>query len=807
MVFKRKQKEEDSIITENQTTKQNSEINESHTNKETKSQLNIKLIPAGVDFNTGALWNTAMAVTLTLSALFAFTVYQNIKNTATLATLSSASDELLEEVENNLKAIDKAAREIIKNNPDADNIVTLIEQAIPNTLRVLSVKEPVNDIEPNPEFPNINFATLDIIKTTSETQQEQFPEIHLYGQKNQYLNYVYIQKPKTSYVVISYPVETLINVNKKIEAGNGILSLIQKSGTWSTITLQHWGVQDDGISFSSSEKNIPNSSFYVKYGIKESQLQFMHMGLTSASISLFAALLITFLVYKKRKLVFSEAISKVKTAKKQTHYVPKSVQDAATKSLPKETQMQLKQKELKKQAALPDQSIFKAYDIRGIVDKTLTTGAVEQIGQAIGTENINRGCHKIVVARDGRLSGPLLLDSLIIGLKKSGCDVINIGAVPTGVLYFATHHLETGSGVMLTGSHNPADYNGLKIMLNGETLAGKLIQNLYQAIVAGELKEGEGSYQEIDIIDDYIDQISSDIQLENQPTIVVDCGNGIPGEIAPELLEEIGCEVIPLHCEVDGNFPNHHPDPSVPENLDDLRTMMKETNADLGIAFDGDGDRLGVVTKTGEIIYPDRLMMLFAKDVLIRQPGSSIIFDVKCTGHLPQYIVKNGGMPIMWKTGHSFMKAKLKETNAAMAGEMSGHFFFNERWFGFDDGLYAAARLLEILDQEDGDWQEVFDELPKGVSTPELKVHMKEGEHYEFIKEFIEKAQFSEAKITTIDGIRADFADGWGLVRCSNTTPCLVIRFDADNQTALERIQQEFKTKLLAINDQLKLPF
>ncbi|MCX7546211.1 phosphomannomutase/phosphoglucomutase [Marinicella sp. S6413] len=456
---------------------------------------------------------------------------------------------------------------------------------------------------------------------------------------------------------------------------------------------------------------------------------------------------------------------------------------------------------------LPDPSIFKAYDIRGIVDKTLTRDTVMQIGQAIGTENINRGRQSLVVARDGRLSGPDLLNALIQGVKASGCDVINIGAVPTGVLYFATHHLETGSGVMLTGSHNPPEYNGLKIMLDGETLAGKLITNLYDMICEGDLLTGDGNVQELDIADDYIDYISSEIQLEKEPTVVVDSGNGIAGPIAIDVLEEIGCNVIPLHCEVDGEFPNHHPDPSIPENLEDLKATLKSVDADIGIAFDGDGDRLGVVTKSGEIIYPDRLLMLFAKDVLTRQPGSSIIFDVKCTAHLPKSIVKNGGLPIMWKTGHSFMKAKLKETGAALAGEMSGHFFFNERWFGFDDGIYAAARLLEILDQETDTPQEVFDTLPKGVSTPELKVEMAEGEHYMFMKEFEKRVKFEDAKITTIDGIRADFEDGWGLVRCSNTTPCLVIRFDADNEAALERIQEQFREQLLNVSADLELPF
>lgn len=807
---KKSKQKKDELVSDNVTTEDLTEGVEEEKPKKSRVpdiKLNLEIIPDGVDFTVGSLWNTALALALIMTVTFGYIIYNNIKEKATLSFLTSESEEIYDYVSNQLTQIDEVARNVIKHNPDSEQIIEMLQKAVPENLRIVRVVEPVASIEPDTVFPGINFATLDMIKTTSKTQEEQLPEIHLYGQKNQYLNYVYIQKANESYIVISYPVSAIIDKTKHLNADNGTLSLLQKSGDWSNITLQHWGEKDDGISYTKKEVNVPGSHFYITYGVKQPQLGFMQLGLISAIIAFSAGILLTVMVYQKRKIIFDKGKAKIAKEKGKQHYVPKSVQAAASKSLPQDTKNILMEKELEKKAALPDQSIFKAYDIRGIVDKTLTESTVEQIGQAIGTENINRGCHKIVVARDGRLSGPLLLDALIKGLKKSGCDVINIGAVPTGVLYFATHHLETGSGVMLTGSHNPADYNGLKIMLNGETLAGKLIQDLYKAIVAGELKEGEGTYQEMDIVDDYIDQISSDIQLENQPTIVVDCGNGIPGGIAPELLEEIGCEVIPLHCEVDGNFPNHHPDPSVPENLEDLIATMKQTDADLGIAFDGDGDRLGVVTKSGEIIYPDRLMMLFAKDVLTRQPGSSIIFDVKCTGHLPKYIVKSGGMPIMWKTGHSFMKAKLKETDAAMAGEMSGHFFFNERWFGFDDGIYAAARLLEILDQESEEPQAVFDTLPKGVSTPELKVHMKEGEHYEFIEQFVENTSFPDAKVTTIDGIRADYNDGWGLVRCSNTTPCLVIRFDADNQAALERIQQDFKTKLWAVNDGLELPF
>lgn len=777
-------------------------------------KFELKLIPDGVDFTVGLLWNGLLLLALLAVGLFATIVYNNIMVNRAAGILEEESDRFYISVQSKLGKINQQAADVVAANPNNKQIVELIKRKVKGTLRVVRVVEPVDRLEPDPVFPGLNFATLDMIKQTAESQQEQLPEIHLYKQKNQYLNFVYIQKPKTSYVVVSYPVSAILDTEKNIELGDlGTISLVQESGDWSHLVLQSWGVKDKHKLFSNNRRHIPNSHFYIEYGVKQAQTVLMDLGLISAIVCLLAALLLLTLVFLKRQQKFAvmQAASEEIEEQKKGRYVPAfreedSEMGALTEKVTDlEEERQVPAEE--KIAGVPDRSIFKAYDIRGIVDDTLTASAVTQIGQAIGSENINRGCRSIVVARDGRLSGPTLLEALIKGLRNSGCDVINIGAVPTGVLYFATHYLGTGSGVMLTGSHNPAEYNGLKIMLDGETLAGKAIQDLYLAIAAKNLLEGDGDVQEMDIIDDYVDEISADIQLENRPKVVVDCGNGIPGEFAPDLLEEIGCDVIPLHCEVDGSFPNHHPDPSVPENLQDLIATLRSVDADIGIAFDGDGDRLGVVTKSGEIIYPDRLMMLFAKDVLSRDPGSSIIFDVKCTGHLPKSIVKSGGMPIMWKTGHSFMKAKLKETNAALAGEMSGHFFFNERWYGFDDGLYAAARLLEILDQDDRLPQEVFDELPKGVSTPELKVHMKEGEHYKFIEKFVHSVEFSDAKVITIDGIRADYADGWGLVRCSNTTPCLVIRFDADDQQALERIQDEFRRKLLAVDAKLDLPF
>ncbi|MBN8480340.1 MAG: phosphomannomutase/phosphoglucomutase [Xanthomonadales bacterium] len=461
------------------------------------------------------------------------------------------------------------------------------------------------------------------------------------------------------------------------------------------------------------------------------------------------------------------------------------------------------------EAVSVDRSIFRAYDIRGVLGRTLTTGVARLIGRAIGSEAQQRGLREIVVGRDGRLSGPELSAALIEGLRSTGCDVIDIGLAPTPLTYYAAYQLQTGSCISVTGSHNPPDYNGFKIVLGGETLSEGAIQDLYGRIAENRFSSGSGGLQVMDITQDYIARISDDIQVEKSLKVVVDCGNGVAGAVAPAVLEGIGCEVIPLYCEVDGQFPNHHPDPSDLHNLQDLILSVKQTGADLGLAFDGDGDRLGVVTRSGEVIYPDRLLMLFAIDVLSRNPGATIIYDVKCTGHLQPLILQHGGSPVMWRTGHSLIKAKMRETDAQLAGEMSGHFFFGERWYGFDDGIYSAARLLEILagDLEGRTPEQIFAGLPKGVSTPELKIPLHEGEHYRFIEAFRKQATFDGARLTTIDGVRADWPDGWGLVRASNTTPVLVLRFDADNEAALARIQAVFREQLLALDRALPLPF
>jgi len=456
---------------------------------------------------------------------------------------------------------------------------------------------------------------------------------------------------------------------------------------------------------------------------------------------------------------------------------------------------------------MPPPEIFKAYDIRGIVGRTLTAHHATLIGRALGSEAVARGLKKIVFARDGRLSGPELGQALVIGLRESGMDVIDIGMVPTPVLYFAAAEGANGTGVMLTGSHNPPDYNGFKMVLGGETLAAGAIQDLRKRIENNDFTSGQGKYETAMVADRYINRIVGDVNLKRKLRIAIDCGNGVAGVIAPKLFRALGCDVTELYCEVDGKFPNHHPDPSKPANLTDLIEMVTSKRVDVGLAFDGDGDRLGVISPDGEIIWPDRLMILFAEDVLSRNHGAQIIYDIKCSSNLTQAIWEKGGEPLMWKTGHSLIKAKMRESGALLAGEMSGHIFFKERWYGFDDGLYSGARLLEILAGETRTPKQVFGRLPNAVNTPEINIQMQEGEHHRFVDTLMDQADFGDANVTMIDGVRVDYADGWGLVRASNTTPVLVLRFEGKDKAAMERIQEVFRKVLLAVEPGLKIPF
>ena len=455
--------------------------------------------------------------------------------------------------------------------------------------------------------------------------------------------------------------------------------------------------------------------------------------------------------------------------------------------------------------------IFKAYDIRGIVDQSLTEEMCFLIGKALGSEAQKQGVTETVIGRDGRLSGPRLGEALANGFMAVGIDVIDVGMVPTPTLYFSTQHFKNGTGVQVTGSHNPPEYNGLKMMLNGTTLSGQAIQDLKQRILDDDFadcqEKDQGTKREESVLDLYCDKIIQDINLTRPLKVVIDSGNGVAGAAAPQVFKALGCDTIELFCEVDGTFPNHHPDPSQLENLQDLIAAVKQHDADFGMAFDGDGDRLGVVSAEGQVIWPDRQMLLFAESILTDSPGSEIIFDVKCSKILPAAIQAAGGKATMWKTGHSFIKSKLKETGAALAGEMSGHIFFNDRWGGFDDGIYAGARLCELLSKSSQSATEVFNALPNTVNTPELRLEMNEGEHYQLVDDLVAAAQFDNGEVSRIDGLRVDFENGFGLIRASNTTPTVIMRYEADSDNALVSIQEQFRTLLLSVRNDLDLPF
>ncbi|MFZ4757334.1 MAG: phosphomannomutase/phosphoglucomutase [Burkholderiaceae bacterium] len=462
-------------------------------------------------------------------------------------------------------------------------------------------------------------------------------------------------------------------------------------------------------------------------------------------------------------------------------------------------------------------SIFKAYDIRGIVDGdpskvTLTDEAVRAIGAALGVRAREAGITSIVVGRDGRLSGPRLIAALTDGITAAGVDAIDIGMVPTPVVYYATVLTGCGSGVAVTGSHNPPEYNGLKMMLGGATLYGDGITALYRSITAPGFEatlagRPRGRVIQRDVTEDYLKRVLGDVKLSRPMKIVMDCGNGVAGALAPQLFRALGAEVDGLFTEVDGTFPNHHPDPAHPENLEDVVRRLRETDAEIGIAFDGDGDRLGVVTKSGRIVWPDRQLMLYAQDVLASHPGGQIIYDVKCTRNLASWIRQHGGQPLMWRTGHSLIKAKLKETGAPLAGEMSGHVFFNDHWYGFDDGLYTGARLLEILSRS-ADPSAVLDALPDSPATPELQIRTAEGENFTLVAALQREAKFDGAtEVITIDGVRVEYPDGFGLARASNTTPVVVTRFEAETPEALARIQAAFKAAILAVAPAAQIPF
>jgi phosphomannomutase/phosphoglucomutase len=451
--------------------------------------------------------------------------------------------------------------------------------------------------------------------------------------------------------------------------------------------------------------------------------------------------------------------------------------------------------------------IFRAYDIRGVAGTLLSAAVVHGIARALGALGRERGAPTFAVGRDGRLSSPELSAALMDGLNSAGADVIDIGVVPTPVTYFAARVLGCRSAVMLTGSHNPGQDNGLKMVIDGTTLSGEDIQALHRRVEADDAPSGRGKRSREDVLDAYVDRIAGDVKLARPFKVAIDSGNGVAGVVAPRLYRRLGCEVTELFSEVDGHFPNHHPDPSKLDNLKPLIATLHAGAAEVGLAFDGDADRLGVVTKRGKIILPDRQLMLYAQDVLSRNPGAEIIYDVKCTRLLAPWIERHGGRATIWRTGHSLIKAKLKESGALLAGEMSGHVFFEERWYGFDDAIYAGARLMEILSKSP-DASAVLEGLPDAPSTPELNWKLAEGEPQKLMKRLEGQNPFPDAeRVLTIDGVRAEFKDGFGLARSSNTTPVIVLRFEGDSEESLSRIQERFRAVLQPLKPEAPLPF
>lgn len=450
--------------------------------------------------------------------------------------------------------------------------------------------------------------------------------------------------------------------------------------------------------------------------------------------------------------------------------------------------------------------IFRSYDIRGIAEQEITPQLALAIGKALASEAMEQGESYLILARDARVHSPILMENLIRGVLSTGCNVINIGTVPTPLLYFATEVLEQcSSGVMVTASHSPAEFNGFKVVMKGQPRTEEDIKSIRARIIRGEFRQGIGKEEALEIVDRYVDTIFSDVALAGDISIVIDAGNGVTGKVAPRLFEELGCQVTPLHCNLDGTFPHHGPDPSKEENLQDLIKKVKETGADLGVAFDGDGDRLAVVTPTGNIIWPDRLLMLFAKDILARNPGADVVFDVKSSRQLNSVISSNGGRPIMWKTGHAPMRAKLVETGALLGGEFSGHIFIKDRWFGFDDGMYAAARLIEIMSLRDENLDEIFAEFPTLAVTPEYRFAIAEDKKFELVQNIIKHGDFGDAKLITLDGLRVEYPYGWGLVRASNTGAELTMRFEAESKEQLHELKALFTREIRKIDETIKI--
>lgn len=801
-----------------------------------------------------AFITVAVLVLLAVGGNYVYSMYldwaDQRKRETVVASAKTAVQELSQvlqrEQESLERLIDETRLARLLAHGDADRRVaaqTELTERHPDVLSARLLQPGVDGVDYSTS-PPLSYAALDMLRRSETGGSAPLPEVHLFGSKDQSLAIVRrIESPEgklAGHLLLGMDVSVLQKALDSVTSPGGYAEIRQSVSGSPPVILAKRGSSPTYLGEPALLTKVEGTAWMLSVWTDQRKSNgFVEMGTlgnwVGAAIAAFA-LFVAIGFYanlRQRKLApkdraessgVEEVVVKDKIISNEARVDAESAGGGAdvTKE-PLDDMPVVEVSEVEFEAGVPSNteaptskagadvpaSIFRAYDVRGVVGKTLTTDLVQQIGRAIGSEASARNQQVIVVGRDGRLSGPELMDALTRGLRSAGRDVIDVGCVPTPLLYFATHFLNTGSGVMLTGSHNPPDYNGLKIMLAGETLFGEGISALRTRIETGDLVGGTGNLQNMDVISEYIRRVSEDIPVAFGKSfkVVVDCGNGIAGVVAPKLFRALGHDVVELYCDVDGHFPNHHPDPSQPENLHDLIKAVKEHNADLGFAFDGDGDRLGVVDGKGDILWPDRQMMLYAKDVLSRNPGAEIIFDVKCSSRLRDMVEELGGKPVMWKTGHSFIKNKLRESGAPLAGEMSGHIFFKERWYGFDDAIYTGARLLEILMDYEESPTEIFAKLPGGVSTPELRVDMEEGQQIEFMHRLMQDNHFSEAEISTIDGLRVDYPDGWGLVRASNTTPSLVLRFEADDEQGLARIQEVFRSELLALEPGLSLPF
>ena len=833
--------------------------------KKSKDKASLKTATVSCGRSVGSFWSLAFAgiVLILLAAwVFLLDVYHQAENQHSSKQLKTGVEALvarLAETEGVRRSVLSAiAREpsLIRAFEGSDRgelqlLEKRFQQLIPGAIRVRLLAAGHQDLDQTVE-PHLSYASLQLLRRAEKSTQPTLAEVHQFASDQQHTAIAVRVMDLSGENLIgtihtAFPQGTLQQAIDAVTDYQGRVEIRQLVKEASTLTLAQNNTVKQTRASPAGQILVANTIWEVVYWQK-GVLSLDENIIKMYAISLGAALLLVSLLLFFQSKRFSASLKKDQaslinqlermvagkspgqlapelkemgaTLELVTHYAreyrasktAKESKPIAVQELTSE--IHVNEEIVTKPGGTPVVSgmelpagIFRAYDVRGVVGDALTADVVYEIGRAVGSEAYEKGQQTVIVGRDGRNSSPALCEALCNGLKASGRDVVDLGQVPTPVLYFATHHLGSNSGVMVTGSHNPASYNGLKFVIDGNVLSSEAIQAVRKRIESGDLMQGNGQSLQQDLIPDYIERITDDVRLARPLNVVIDCGNAIAGRVAPELFRALGCEVTELFCEVDGSFPNHHPDPSVPENLKALQEQVVATKADIGLAFDGDGDRLGVVDSQGRIVWPDRILMFLAADVLSRHPGVDIIYDVKSTRHLAGEILSHGGRPLMWKTGHSMLKSKMKETGALLAGEFSGHIIFSERWYGFDDALYAGARLLEILAMDPRESAELFADLPDSVSTPELCMPLEEGESQRVMQAISQHADFPDARLIDTDGLRIEFEHGWGLVRPSNTTPALVFRFEADSAEALEAIQAQFRQLLSKVETSGQTPF